>query len=124
MFVALTAGLLSSTVPSAASETLSRLPSRTPLRLTGTWKDVLYGTTVEVRQIGRRVISRTINPATGEELAVGEGTINGRTISGTSRWNNGSVVKADMKVSDDGRTITGTFRNIDSGQAGSLRLVR
>lgn len=109
--------------PAQKRPRVPRVATARAVNLSGTWRDAVVGTIVRVRQSGNSLQTVTLNAA-GQQVAAGEGVIEGRTIIGTNRWMNGAVYAARMTVSSDGNTITGTYSNPISGETGVVRLVR
>jgi hypothetical protein len=87
----------------------------------GTW--YASGVSYFIQQFGTAVTIQEINPIYGV-TAAGQGTITGRDISLSYNTVFGTTGSARLKLSADGRQLTGTFTDLTSGFSLTATLYR
>ena len=95
--------------------------ARGPLNIGGTWRTA-EGLIYVLRQSGNVVTVQEIDR--GVVVAQGQGTIVGRNLDVSYTRLDGSSGRAHVKVSADGKELTGTYTNLTLGESGSLVLYR
>src|SRR5579885_12665 len=98
--------------PSAASSTLAMAEPAQPPSLTGAWRDMGIGACHLINQTGGTFDVTNYDPATGEVMSQGRGSITGNhvEIDFAARRH---PVTADLHVSPDGRSMFGKIFRID-----------
>jgi hypothetical protein len=91
------------------------------LNISGTWRTA-EGLTYVLQQRGNVVTVEEIDR--GVVTSRGQGTLVGRDLDITYSRFDGSKGRAHVKVSADGKEMTGTFTNFTFGESGSLVLYR
>lgn len=105
-----------------------RVPAK-PVRvqrvnIQGDWTEPATGNKTRIFQDGNRITFMTVNAFTGQQLASGTGSIDGRTISCRYRWFDGTPLTAKLTLSSDDELLSGTYRNTLTGQSGSASFTR
>jgi len=92
--------------------------------ISGVWKDPSTGISIRVKQNGSRFTAVWLHPMTGQQVASGQGTVNGRKISSDYRWMDGTPYTASLRVSEEGDEITGSYRSPATGETGGVLVTR
>jgi len=111
-------------VPDRKVAALMERPVRDRVNLAGAWRDAETGHQVRIAQNGSRITSATVDLASRQVLARGQGILKGRAVEGSNHWADGSVYAVTLKVSEDGQEISGYARNPHTGESTAVLLLR